>query len=187
MHDFIFSLFHSEVIKIPRPDKMTATLERTPRTCTEDLTLPESSSTGTDTSMLNRRHQLAGFYALILERSCTAHLPSSVPTIVHGQCSPGRSPLQSMTLALPKVLCNGSFHFLDLDREVTPLPPSRETPCRRHTDVDGMDGWIDAPERRPTNGGRAGGVSPHDDGEQHHPISPFLPPGGRPPKGSTIT
>lgn len=76
MHDFIFSLFHSEVIKIPRPDKMTATLEGTPRTCTEDLTLPESSSTGTDTSMLNRRHQLARL--LRIDSRKVVHRSSSV-------------------------------------------------------------------------------------------------------------
>lgn len=33
---------------------------------------------------------------------------------------------------------------------------ARETQCRRHTDVDGRDGWMDAPERRSTEEGRRG-------------------------------
>lgn len=100
-----FALEPSKVTRLTT-DVQVGTILRTvegtlPRTCTEDLTLPESSSTGTDTSMLNRRHQLAGFYALILERSCTAHLPSSV----RWPCSPGRSPLQSMTPSLCRGCC----------------------------------------------------------------------------------
>lgn len=168
--------------------RFPATLEGTPRTCTEDLSpvkghaLPESLSTGTDTSKPNRRHQTStprrrllriDSRKVVRRRPSSVLRPPSLPSSTGHAMSPARSPLQGATVMLNSAEGGAAAlkWFLPFPSPGSGGDTARETPCRRHTDVDGRDGWA------PPRDGRRW-ASPHDNSTTPSPHSST----GRPPK-----